>query len=54
MTDVVSPVNASINDLSEIPAVVKTARRIVVKVGSSLVTNEGRGLDEAAIGHWSQ
>jgi glutamate 5-kinase len=30
----------------------RQARRIVVKVGSSLVTNEGRGLDEAAIGHW--
>ena len=29
------------------------ARRIVVKVGSSLVTNEGRGIDEAAIGQWS-
>ena len=29
-----------------------SARRIVVKVGSSLVTNEGRGLDEAAIGEW--
>ena len=28
------------------------ARRIVVKVGSSLVTNEGRGLDNAAIGEW--
>jgi glutamate 5-kinase len=28
------------------------ARRIVVKVGSSLVTNEGRGLDESAIGEW--
>ncbi len=28
------------------------ARRIVVKVGSSLVTNEGRGLDAAAVGHW--
>jgi glutamate 5-kinase len=32
--------------------VMKEARRIVVKVGSSLVTNEGRGLDEAAIGEW--
>ena len=32
----------------------KTARRIVVKVGSSLVTNEGRGLDEVAIGQWSE
>ena len=28
------------------------ARRIVVKVGSSLVTDEGRGLDQAAIGEW--
>ena len=31
---------------------VRDAKRIVVKVGSSLVTNEGRGLDEAAIGEW--
>ena len=28
------------------------AKRIVIKVGSSLVTNEGRGLDEQAIGEW--
>ena len=33
-------------------ALLREARRIVVKVGSSLVTNEGRGLDEAAIGEW--
>jgi glutamate 5-kinase len=33
-------------------SVLRDARRIVVKVGSSLVTNEGRGLDEAAIGEW--
>ena len=32
--------------------VLQDARRIVVKVGSSLVTNDGRGLDEAAIGQW--
>jgi glutamate 5-kinase len=32
----------------------REARRIVVKVGSSLVTNEGRGLDEGAIRQWSQ
>jgi len=32
--------------------ILRDARRIVVKVGSSLVTNEGRGLDEAAIGEW--
>ena len=28
--------------------------RIVVKVGSSLVTNEGKGIDLAAIAHWSE
>jgi len=28
------------------------ARRLVVKVGSALVTNEGRGLDPAAIDRW--
>ena len=32
--------------------VIKSARRLVVKVGSSLVTNEGRGLDAEAIGQW--
>ena len=34
--------------------VLRNARRIVVKVGSSLVTNEGRGLDADAIGQWSE
>src|SRR4051812_28721398 len=34
--------------------VLRDAKRIVVKVGSSLVTNEGRGLDETAIGEWSR
>jgi glutamate 5-kinase len=33
-------------------SVLRDAKRIVVKVGSSLVTNEGRGLDEVAIGEW--
>jgi glutamate 5-kinase len=32
--------------------VLRDAKRVVVKVGSSLVTNEGRGLDEVAIGEW--
>ena len=35
-----------------VSSVLRDARRIVVKVGSSLVTNEGRGLDETAIGEW--
>jgi len=33
---------------------ISRARRIVVKVGSSLVTNEGRGVDAEAIGNWSR
>ncbi len=36
------------------PGVLTGARRIVVKVGSSLVTNEGRGIDAQAIGNWSR
>ena len=30
------------------------ARRVVVKIGSSLVTNEGKGVDLVAIDHWSR
>ena len=33
--------------------VIRPAGRIIVKVGSSLVTNEGRGLDHAAIARWA-
>ena len=50
MSDTVIPVSRPASEDS----VLKAARRIVVKVGSSLVTNEGRGLDEQAIGQWSQ
>jgi len=35
-------------------SVVKHAHRIVVKVGSSLVTAEGRGLDHAALSRWAE
>jgi glutamate 5-kinase len=35
-------------------SVVAPARRVVVKVGSSLVTNEGRGLDHAAVARWAE
>jgi len=34
-------------------AAVQAASRVVIKVGSSLVTNEGRGLDRAAIEQWA-
>ncbi len=38
--------------MSDATHLLRDAKRIVVKVGSSLVTNEGRGLDEHAIGEW--
>ncbi|MFY2643422.1 glutamate 5-kinase [Achromobacter insuavis] len=40
---------------AESPAVsvVTHAQRLVAKVGSSLVTNEGRGLDRGAVAHWA-
>jgi glutamate 5-kinase len=40
---------------SAVPAVsvVAGARRLVAKVGSSLVTNEGRGLDRIAVAQWA-
>ncbi|TJZ77456.1 glutamate 5-kinase [Chitiniphilus eburneus] len=34
-------------------SIVQSAQRIVVKVGSSLVTNEGRGLDHTALTRWA-
>jgi len=34
-------------------SVVADANRIVIKVGSSLVTNDGKGLDLTAVNHWS-
>lgn len=35
------------------PSVVSQANRLVVKVGSSLVTNEGKGIDLNAVREWS-
>ncbi|HSS69386.1 MAG TPA: glutamate 5-kinase [Casimicrobiaceae bacterium] len=41
--------------MSEVQAgCVARARKLVVKVGSSLVTNEGRGIDHAAVGRWAE
>ncbi len=34
-------------------SVIQQASRIIIKVGSSLVTNDGRGLDHAAIARWA-
>jgi len=36
------------------PTRIATARRLVIKVGSALVTNNGEGLDLAAIGEWAR
>lgn len=35
-------------------SVIQKCRRVIVKVGSSLVTNDGRGLDASAIARWAQ
>lgn len=35
-------------------SVLAQAQRVVVKVGSSLVTNDGRGLDHAALARWAE
>ena len=38
---------------TNIKPVVPQSKRLVVKVGSSLVTNEGRGLDQGAVAEWA-
>jgi glutamate 5-kinase len=35
-------------------SVIQKSKRLIVKVGSSLVTNDGKGLDTAAIDNWAQ
>ena len=35
-------------------SLLKSSRRIIVKVGSSLVTNDGKGLDHGALANWAQ
>lgn len=35
-------------------SVIQHARRVVIKIGSSLVTNDGRGLDQVAIATWAK
>jgi glutamate 5-kinase len=34
-------------------SVIQKAKRLIIKVGSSLVTNDGKGLDNAAIAKWA-
>lgn len=35
-------------------SVIQKAKRVIIKVGSSLVTNDGKGLDAAAIQKWAE
>jgi glutamate 5-kinase len=35
-------------------SVIQKAKRLIIKVGSSLVTNDGKGLDAAAIAKWAE
>ncbi len=39
--------------MSETPSVLASARRVVVKIGSSLLTKGGQGLDHAALARWA-
>ena len=34
-------------------SIIQTSRRLIIKVGSTLVTNDGKGLDHAAIAKWA-
>ena len=36
------------------PSIIANAKRLVVKIGSSLLTNQGAGLDDAALSRWAE
>ena len=35
-------------------SIIQQSRRLIIKVGSSLVTNDGKGLDQSAIARWAE
>lgn len=39
---------------ADMNSVIQTAKRLIIKVGSSLVTNDGKGLDDTAIARWAE
>lgn len=41
------------SELTNVSPLIQRAKRLIVKVGSSLVTNDGKGLDHAAIARWA-
>jgi glutamate 5-kinase len=48
------PAHNVLTTMTTLPTRLATARRLVIKVGSALVTNNGEGLDLAAIGEWAR
>ena len=44
----------SIAPVAPLTPVVQNAKRIVIKIGSSLLTNDGKGLDSVAIALWAE
>ncbi|WP_298290206.1 glutamate 5-kinase [Thiomonas sp.] len=44
----------TVSESSAAASVVQQARRLIIKAGSSLVTNEGRGVDHHAVARWAQ
>jgi glutamate 5-kinase len=48
-----TPMTAAIAGEATTVSVIAGAARLVVKVGSTLVTNEGRGLDREAVARWA-
>ena len=48
-----TPLTTPPERIEPMQSVIQSAQRLIVKVGSSLVTNEGKGLDHAAIAKWA-
>jgi glutamate 5-kinase len=49
-----APNTTPVNESRAMKSIATNAVRLVVKVGSSLVTNEGQGLDHAALARWAE
>ncbi len=39
---------------STMHSIIQSSKRLIIKVGSSLVTNDGKGLDQSAIARWAE
>jgi glutamate 5-kinase len=48
-----APLITSSERIEPMQSVIQSAQRLIVKVGSSLVTNDGKGLDHSAIANWA-